>query len=42
MILLRVMVICFLPCMMLASDEVHAQDRADQLKHSGTVAGPCA
>ena len=32
MILLRVMAVCFLACMMLASAEVHAQDRADQLR----------
>jgi hypothetical protein len=31
-ILLRVMAVSFLACMMLASAEVHAQDRADQLR----------
>lgn len=32
MILLRVMAVYFLTCMMLASTEVHAQDKADQLR----------
>ena len=32
MILLRVMAVCFLARMMLASAEVHAQDIADQLR----------
>jgi ketosteroid isomerase-like protein len=32
MILLKVLAICFLTCMMLASTEENAQDRADQLR----------
>ena len=32
MIILKVMAICFVTCMMLASTEVHAQDKADQLR----------
>jgi hypothetical protein len=32
MILLRVMAVCFVTCMMLASTEVHAQEKADQLR----------
>ena len=32
MISLRVMAICFVTCMMLASAEVNAQDKADQLR----------
>jgi hypothetical protein len=32
MIILKVMAICFVTCMMLASAEVNAKDRADQLR----------
>ncbi len=32
MIVLRVVAVCFVSCMMLASAEVNAQDKADQLR----------
>ena len=32
MMVLRVVAVCFVSCMMLASAEVNAQDKADQLR----------